>query len=82
MSSTTGATRLRVGVLCHGATIEAWQARCLEALAAVAGADPVVVIVETREGRSRLGRDRAIPLRKDRRQFLLQVREEVDELCQ
>ena len=62
MSSTTGAIRLRVGVICQGATIETWQARCVEALAAVAGVDPVVVIVDTGEGRSRPGRDRATTL--------------------
>ena len=46
-SPTRGANagqHLRVGVLCEGPLLAAWQARGLEALVAVGGVDPVVVI--------------------------------------
>lgn len=66
MPSADGPAGLRVGVLCEGMTIPAWQARCLEAVFAVPGVEPALVIVdsherniETGDARRRLTRPRS-----------------------
>lgn len=41
-----GKQRLRFGVMCRGTAFPAWQARCLQALLALDGVEPALLIVE------------------------------------
>jgi hypothetical protein len=49
---------LRFGVMCSGTTFPAWQARCLEALFALPGVEPALLIIDDRERPSRRRSDR------------------------
>jgi hypothetical protein len=53
---------LRFGVMCSGTTFPAWQARCLEALAAVPGVTPSLLIIDDRARLSRRLPDRVARL--------------------
>src|SRR4051794_30983885 len=53
---------LRFGVMCTGTTFPAWQARCLEALFALPGVEPALLIIDDRERPSRRMSDRVTRL--------------------
>ena len=59
MQSADESALLRVCVICEGTTIAAWQTHCLEALFAVAGVDPTVVIVDAGKGGPDRGHQRS-----------------------
>jgi hypothetical protein len=46
---------LRFGVMCSGTSFPAWQARCIEALLAVPGVEPALLIIDDRTLSRRLG---------------------------
>ena len=49
---------LRFGVMCSGTVFDAWQARCIEALLALDGVEPGLLVIDARDRPSRRATDR------------------------